>query len=84
MAPQLIGDNRRRQCQCQARRWRLWTNLTVAVLTRGGQARLAEQFGVSRSTICRDMQAYWQWVHQCPRERERREMYGKGGSGGER
>ena len=67
MDPQLLGYNRRRQCQRQARRWRLWTQLTAAALYRGGQARLAEQFGVSRSTICRDMQAYWQWVRETRR-----------------
>jgi hypothetical protein len=70
MDPQLIGYNRRRQRQAQARRWRLWANLTADVfLRRGSQAQLAKQFGVHRSTICRDMKAWWAWVRETRGER---------------
>jgi hypothetical protein len=65
MDPQLIGYNRRRQRQAQRRRWRLWANLTAEVfLRRGSQAQLAKQLGVHRSTVCRDLKAWWAWVRE--------------------
>jgi hypothetical protein len=64
MDPQLIGYNRRRKCAAQARRWRIWSEITLADLLHGGQAALARKFGVHRSTICRDMKAYFAWVRE--------------------
>ena len=53
--------NKMRQQQQEARRWRVWAALTVDVLIHhGGQARLARQFGVHRSTISRDIAAWWE------------------------
>jgi hypothetical protein len=64
MEPRLIGYNRRRHCAARARRWRIWVNITLADVRHGGQARLARQLGVHRSTICRDMKLYWQCVRE--------------------
>jgi len=64
MEPRLLDYNRRRHCQAQARRWRIWANMTVDVLYRSSQARLVRQIGVYRSTICRDVKPYWKWVRE--------------------
>ncbi|MGH8059204.1 MAG: hypothetical protein ACREOH_18535 [Candidatus Entotheonellia bacterium] len=65
MDPRLLGYNRRRQCQAQARRWRIWVNLPMdSFIKRGRLAQLARQYGVHRSTITRDMQAWFKWVRE--------------------
>jgi hypothetical protein len=69
MEPRLLSYNQRRRCQVQARRWRIWSELTLGMLYHEGQAALARQFGVHRSAICRDMKAWWEWVRETRGER---------------
>ena len=60
--------NRQRQLQVECRRLRLWgtpdTMLALTLRRRGSQAAMARALGVSRWTIYRDVQAWWQWIRQ--------------------
>jgi hypothetical protein len=74
MDPRLIGYNRRRQQQASMRRLHTWAHLTLGDVMHGGQARLARQYGVHHSTICRDMKAWLAWVRECQHLESREEM----------
>jgi hypothetical protein len=68
MDVKLISDNRRRKQQQRSRRWQYHETIMRASLSlgRGAQAALARRLGANRSTISRDVRAWWRahWASQ--------------------
>src|SRR5262245_62078596 len=71
------GGRRRINAERKARAWKrreqikelLGNRILLLVTSRGLKTRLAEHFGVNRSTICRDKEALlreWRKDHICP------------------
>jgi hypothetical protein len=72
MDPRLIGYNKRRQQERRSRRWQLQEAYVTAYLSHGAITAIAKRAGVSRSTISRDVQAFWRayWERRRARNAE--------------